>query len=98
MRRGVSSATAVRWGGGTLVKSRCATLMIPATIRATMAVRNRKVGRAKSLPAWRTPRRLPASRIAITSTLRSTVAGRRPGSADVTDATPADTDTETVRM
>lgn len=56
------------------------------------------VGAAKSAPAWRTPRRLPASSKAITPMPAGTAAGVRDGMADVTAATPEETDTATVMM
>jgi hypothetical protein len=58
--------------------------------------RNAYVGTAKSAPAWRTPRRFPASSRPMTATPIGTVSGASAGTADVIAATPAAIDTATV--
>ena len=57
---------------------------------------NAYVGTANRAPAWRTPRRLPASRITITPTPIHTVASCIGGNAEVMAATPEAIETATV--
>jgi hypothetical protein len=53
-----------------------------------MASTNAYVGAEKNAPAWRTPRGLPASRIAIAASPIGTLACVSPGMAKVIAATP----------
>ena len=69
----------------------------PTAINIAMPSTNAYVGAEKSAPASRTPRRLPASRIAIADSPNATLASPRPGMAEVIAATPAEIDTATVR-
>ena len=85
-------------GGGMAVKPWPAALIKPTITTIAIAITNRYVGPANAEPAARTPRRLPATRIAITVTPIGTVALASDGMAEVTAATPAAIDTVTVRM
>lgn len=69
----------------------------PTAINIAMPSTNAYVGAEKSAPASRTPRRLPASRIAIADNPSATLASLRAGMAEVIAATPAEIDTATVR-
>jgi hypothetical protein len=62
-----------------------------------MASTKAYVGAEKIAPAWRTPRRLPVSRIAIAARPSGTACWATPGTAEVIAATPAEIDTATVR-
>ncbi len=70
----------------------------PTTSSRAMLAMKKKVGMAKTFPASRTPRRL-AKAIRITRPIEiHTVPGTRAGNTEVRAATPAATDTATVRV
>lgn len=70
----------------------------PTAISPNMASTKAYVGAENIAPAWRTPRRLPANRIAIAASPIGTLACVSPGMAEVTAATPDEIETATVRV
>ena len=92
----VTACTMARWRTGTGWNPRPAACTSPATTRAAIAAMKAYVGTANIAPAWRTPRRFPASRITLTPTPIHTVAGCIDGYAEVMAATPEAIETATV--
>ena len=91
-------SVAVSGGLGVAWKLWPAASIRPTAISTNIARMNAYVGAANSEPAWRTPRRLPASRTMITATPIATLSGASDGIAEVTASSPDATDTATVRM
>src|SRR5262245_41075424 len=83
-------------GGGTTIDP-VAARTTPTTISDRMQKMNTYVGAAKILPDSRTPRRLPYAIKTIETTAISTRNGWVAGTSAMIAATPADTETATVR-
>ncbi len=91
-------SVAVSGGLGVAWKLRPAASPRPTPTSTIIVRMNRYVGAANSAPAWRTPRRFPASSTTITATPITTFSEASDGIAEVIASIPAATDTATVRM
>src|SRR3954468_22666510 len=85
-------------GIGAWARPPVAALYTPTPIITKMLTRNAYVGTANMRPDSRTPRRLPHAMITMKPSAIGTRYGRRSPNAEYSAATPADTETATVRM
>src|SRR3954453_18335285 len=95
----LATPTGTRSAGiGACARPPVAALYTPTPIITKMLTRKAYVGTANMRPDSRTPRRLPQAMITMKPSAIGTRYGRKSPNAEYNAATPADTETATVRM